>query len=95
MLGQGLVLGPSFLMADEFKSGSLVPLLGEFLSAEYSIDALYPNREHLPTKVRTFIEIVAKNFKQISWDPCAHETNRPNRRIKGKAPKTASATTRA
>src|SRR5262249_52189353 len=27
MLGQGLVLGPSFLMADEFKSGALVPLL--------------------------------------------------------------------
>src|SRR5262245_40948922 len=84
MLGQGLVLGPSFLMADELKSGSLVPLLGEFLSTENSIDALYPNREHLPTKVRTFIEIVAKNFKQINWDPCAHEMDRANKRAKGK-----------
>lgn len=82
MLGQGLVLGPSFVMADELKSGSLVPLLGEFLSSEYSIDALYPNREHLPTKVRTFIEIVAKNFKQINWDPCAHEMDRANKRAK-------------
>jgi DNA-binding transcriptional LysR family regulator len=84
MLGQGLVLGPSFVMADELKSGSLVPLLSEFLSTEYSIDALYPNREHLPTKVRTFIDIVAKNFKQINWDPCAHEMNQPNRQTKEK-----------
>ena len=72
-LGQGLVLAPSFLLAEDLKSGALIPLLSEFLSTEYSIDALYPNREHLPTKVRTFIEIVAKNFRQISWDPCAHE----------------------
>ena len=82
------------MMADELKSGSLIPLLGEFLSSEYSIDALYPNREHLPTKVRTFIEIVAKNFKQINWDPCAHEMDRANKRVKEKTPKTARATRR-
>jgi hypothetical protein len=74
-------------LAEELKSGALVPLLSEFLSTEYSIDALYPNREHLPTKVRTFLEIVAKNFRQINWDPCAHEMNRPNRRAKEKVPR--------
>ena len=84
-LGQGLVLAPAFLLAEELKSGALVPLLSKFLSTEYSIDALYPNREHLPTKVRTFIEIVAKNFRQINWDPCAHEMNRPNRRANMKS----------
>src|SRR5262245_786269 len=93
-LGQGLVLGPAFIIAEELKSGALVPLLSEFLSTEYSIDALYPNREHLPTKVRTFIEIVAKNFREISWDPCAHEMNRPNKRAREKAQKTAPATRR-
>jgi DNA-binding transcriptional LysR family regulator len=82
MLGQGLVLGPSFLMAEELKSGALVALLSEFLSTEYSVDALYPNRQYLPAKVRTFIEIVAKNFQQINWDPGAHEMNRPNRQVK-------------
>jgi DNA-binding transcriptional LysR family regulator len=86
-LGQGLVLAPGFLIAEELKSGALVPLLSEFLSTEYSIDALYPNREHLPTKVRTFIEIVAKNFRQISWDPCAHEAIAASKRAK----KTSSA----
>ena len=82
ILGHGLVLAPAFLIADELKSETLVPLLSEFLSTEYSIDALYPNREHLPTKVRTFIEIVAKNFREMSWDPCAHETSRATRRAR-------------
>jgi DNA-binding transcriptional LysR family regulator len=82
-LGQGLVLAPGFLIAGELKSGALVPLLSEFLSTEYSIDALYPNREHLPTKVRTFIEIVAKDFRQMDWDPCVRKTDQANRRAKG------------
>jgi len=90
-LGQGLVLAPAFLIADELKSGALVPLLSEFLSTEYSIDALYPNREHLPTKVRTFIEIVAKNFRQIRWDPCAHEASRASKHPKKIASKKAPA----
>jgi len=85
-LGQGLVLAPGFLIAEELKSGALVPLLSEFLSTEYSIDALYPNREHLPTKVRNFLEIVAKNFREIKWDPCAHEAIAASKRAKKTSP---------
>jgi DNA-binding transcriptional LysR family regulator len=69
--GQGFVYAPTHLVLEELKSGALVPVLRDFLGREVSVDALYPNREHLPAKVRTFIDLVAKNFRQIDWDPCA------------------------
>jgi len=39
------------------------------LRQQFSVDALYPHREHLPAKVRTFIELLAKNLHQIDFDP--------------------------
>jgi hypothetical protein len=38
------------------------------LRQQFSVDALYPHREHLPAKVRTFIELLAKNLHQIDFD---------------------------
>jgi hypothetical protein len=43
---------------------------------QFSIDALYPHREHLPAKVRKFIDIVAKNFSQVDWDSSARDVGR-------------------
>jgi DNA-binding transcriptional LysR family regulator len=74
--GQGIIFTPSHLVLDELRSGALVTILRDFPTREISIDALYPNREHLPTKVRTFIDLVAKNFRQIDWDPCARGAKR-------------------
>jgi DNA-binding transcriptional LysR family regulator len=75
--GQGLSLGPASIVAEELKSGALVPVLTEFVSEEFRIDALYPHREHLPAKVRSFIDLVVKNFRQIDWDPCSHQQASP------------------
>lgn len=61
LLGQGLALAPSLLVASELKSGALVPLLAEFLPEEYSLDALYPHRDHLPVKVRSFIDLIVRD----------------------------------
>jgi DNA-binding transcriptional LysR family regulator len=61
LLGQGLLLAPSILVASELKSGVLVPLLAEFLPEEYSLDALYPHRDHLPAKVRSFIDLIVRD----------------------------------
>ncbi len=76
--GQGFIFTPSHLVLDELRSGALVAVLRDFPSREISIDALYPNREHLPTKVRTFIDLVAKNFRQIDWNPCSRDVKRPD-----------------
>ncbi|HEY3791087.1 MAG TPA: LysR family transcriptional regulator [Bradyrhizobium sp.] len=61
--GQGLICAPAFMVEAELNSGQLVPVLTDVLRAEFSIDALYPNRRHLPPKVRCFIDILLKHFR--------------------------------
>jgi hypothetical protein len=65
-------------LIDDLKSSALVPILDEFLRQQFSIDALYPHREHLPAKVRTFIDLLAKNLHQIDFDACAGDRKRSN-----------------
>jgi DNA-binding transcriptional LysR family regulator len=67
IVGQGLVYLPSFMVAAELKSGQLFPVLTKFLPAESHIDAFYPHRRHLSAKVRRFIDLVAKNFRNANW----------------------------
>ena len=62
MRGLGLVCAPSFMVAAELKSGQLLPVMAELTPFEFSIDALYPNRRHIPAKVRSFIDFAAKHF---------------------------------
>jgi DNA-binding transcriptional LysR family regulator len=68
VLGQGLIYVPTFVVSDELKSGRLVPILTEFPTIERSIDAIYPHRQHLSAKVRSFIDLVAKHFHDTKWD---------------------------
>jgi DNA-binding transcriptional LysR family regulator len=66
--GQGLMYTPRFLVADDLKSGRLVPILTEFQTAELTIDAIYPHRSHLPAKVSSFIDLLLKHFREdAAW----------------------------
>jgi DNA-binding transcriptional LysR family regulator len=76
--GQGLLMAPAHIMLENLRSGALVPVLSDFLCNQFSIDALYPHREHLPAKVRTFIDVVAKNLRKIDWDPCSSDSKSRN-----------------
>src|SRR5262247_1741528 len=77
--GQGLALAPSFLLIDEIKSGRLVPVLTEFLQADHAINAIYPHRRHLSAKVRSFIDLLARRFRDDpAWaDPCRSRLTTP------------------
>jgi len=70
--GQGLTLMPSFLVVDEIVSGKLVPVLTEFLTKEYPVNAIYPHRHQLSAKVRSFLDLMQKhNQENPAWaDPC-------------------------
>jgi DNA-binding transcriptional LysR family regulator len=81
--GHGLLMAPTHIVLENMKSGALVPLLADFLPKQFSIDALYPHREHLPAKVRTFIDVVAKNFREIDWDPCSGDRKQRTKRGEG------------
>jgi len=62
--GRGIFLAPSFLLQDEISSGRLVRLLPAYRPVELSIDASYPHRHHLSSKVRVFIELLARRFAE-------------------------------
>lgn len=65
VLSQGLICAPAFMVEAELNSGRLIPILTEFSRSEFSIDALYPNRRHLAPKVRCFIDILLKHFREM------------------------------
>jgi DNA-binding transcriptional LysR family regulator len=60
--GRGLLLLPPFVIREELKAGSLVPLLLDYPTIEFSIVALYPHRRHLTAKVRVFIDALVAWF---------------------------------
>jgi len=68
LLGQGLVYAPRFLVADDLAAGRLVRVLTEFRTAELTIDAIYPHRRHLSAKVRIFLDLLTKHFRdKAAW----------------------------
>jgi hypothetical protein len=65
-------MSPMFLVADEIKAGRLVAILQEFLQEEHAINAIYPHRQHVPAKVRSFIDLSIRYFREHpTWaQPC-------------------------
>ena len=58
--GQGIILVPGWLVADEFERGLLQTLLPDWrpVPAETPLYALYPLQRHLAPKVHAFIDFV-------------------------------------
>ena len=65
VLGQGLILAPDFLVADEIKSGRLIAVLTDFASPELTINAVYLHRQHLSANVRNFLDLLAEHFREF------------------------------
>lgn len=61
---QGVILQPSFLIAEDLAAGTLVELMPEFRSIELGIYAVYPTRKHVSPKVRVLIEFLGERFSR-------------------------------
>lgn len=64
---QGLVLQPTFLIADALRSGALVEVMPAYRALELGIYALYPTRKHVVPKVRLLIDHLVQAFEQKAW----------------------------
>ena len=62
MAGKGVFLAPSFLIADDLAKGTVVELIPEHRPIEFAINAIYPSRRHLSTKVRSFVDLLVERF---------------------------------
>ncbi len=64
---QGLVLQPTFLIADALRSGALVEVMPQYRALDLGIYALYPTRKHVVPKVRLLIDHLVQAFEQKAW----------------------------
>jgi DNA-binding transcriptional LysR family regulator len=67
LLHQGIILQPSFLVADDLRSGALVEVLPGWKTLELGIYAVYPSRKHLLPKVRLLIDHLARALASRDW----------------------------
>ncbi|MDP8033581.1 LysR family transcriptional regulator [Pasteurella atlantica] len=58
--GLGIAQLPEYYVQDAINQGQLIPLLTEYEPADEGIWAVYSNKYHLSTKVRTFINLLIK-----------------------------------
>lgn len=67
--GQGIVCQPTFLIGEDLKAGRLVPLLPGYAPLEMGIHAVYPHSRHIPAKVRSFVDFLARRWGgEPEWD---------------------------
>jgi DNA-binding transcriptional LysR family regulator len=64
LTGRGIFLAPSFVVFDDIAEGRLMKIMPDYRPVEFNINAVYPNRSHLPTKVRLFIDLLAERFAE-------------------------------
>ena len=64
--GHGIIYVPEWLVACELNSGALIELLTNYSSVpkETPLYALYPRQQHLPPKVRAFIDFIVEQFSK-------------------------------
>jgi DNA-binding transcriptional LysR family regulator len=62
--GQGVFLAPSFVVADDLAAGRLVRILEDYRPLEFTINAVYPHRHHVSSKVRTFLDMATARFAE-------------------------------
>lgn len=58
----------AFLVGEQIRTGTLIPVLEDFYREESPICAVYPSKRHLSPKVRTFIDEIEKRWcGQYVW----------------------------
>lgn len=72
--GRGIILQPTFYMADAICRGALVPLLRNYQWPELNAYAVYPPTRHLSTRVRAFVDyLIAQLGGEPYWDRAISE----------------------
>ncbi|EDQ34502.1 Transcriptional regulator [Hoeflea phototrophica DFL-43] len=65
--GMGVTILPDFVFREREKTGTLKPILTEFLPTDRGIYAIYPHRRYLPAKVRAFVDFLTQWFKSNQY----------------------------
>lgn len=58
LAGQGIVRLPTFNLDGEIEAGQLKPILTDYAMPEIGVYLMYASRQHLPAKIRVFIDFI-------------------------------------
>jgi DNA-binding transcriptional LysR family regulator len=64
LAGEAIVMAPTFVGAADLAAGTLVRLLPDHRAVGFAINATYPTRHHLSSKVRVFLDLAAEHFER-------------------------------
>jgi DNA-binding transcriptional LysR family regulator len=65
--GYGIAWRSTWEVQAEVTAGRLVPLLEEFAAPPNGIYAVFPQRKHLPLKVRLWIDYLKQNYARAAF----------------------------
>jgi DNA-binding transcriptional LysR family regulator len=68
LAGGGISLQPSFMVAEDLRTGLLQEILPQYRSIELGVYVVYPSRKHLPPKVRALVNFLAERFAHPVWE---------------------------
>lgn len=60
--GSGVALLPEWLVKEAIAQGELVQLLPDYRFSRQGVYALYPDAQHVPARVRTFIDFLRQRM---------------------------------
>lgn len=67
--GMGILYGPTFIVADAIRAGSLVPILTKFPIPVLDMFAVFPGNRFVPQRVRAFVDFLAARLgPEPYWD---------------------------
>ena len=67
--GHGILMAPSFYVAPLLRDGRLKRILANYRLRELGIHAVWPQRDHVPPKVRAFVDFLAQRFgRKPEWE---------------------------
>lgn len=62
LLGQGISMHPTYMVADDIEHGRLKVVLPSYRTTGLDVYAMYPSRRNMPGRVRLFIEFLRERF---------------------------------
>ncbi|WP_047691357.1 LysR family transcriptional regulator [Vibrio sp. ZOR0018] len=66
--GLGICQMPTFIVQRYLNTGQLVQVLANYDLPDHSIFAVYPERRHMPEKVKVFIDFIEEKLHSIYWE---------------------------
>jgi DNA-binding transcriptional LysR family regulator len=71
LLGHGITMKPWWEVAEHLRSGALVEVLPAYRPAPVALVALFPHRQLVAAKVRTFVEFLKQQPALVETPPFA------------------------